>query len=484
MISKRPFADEDSYEVACKHPRHLECSNELSPAVDIVTCQNLTTDDEGDCNDKKCRDEGSLSSDSVTDATTESYKEQPEISVSGSITKLLWVSSSITEAEIRSEPAAHLSFFPEYFDHGHHLRALLQSDEMCSSPVDYPLRKPVSIGPQYQAYVPEWNQQGSNPSNHLVTSDLQPEFRIMVDTDEEKMMGTCVLSLPDLEVSQNHCIEDGGSKNECSCLDRGSVCCVKQHVLEAREKLRENLGQELFEELGFYEMGEEIARQWTEDEEHTFLEVVLSNPASLGKNFWDHLSLAFPSRTRRDLVSYYFNVFMLRKRGEQNRCDPLNIDSDDDEWQKVELRIPEDDEDSVVESPNEDAPAYYQGDFLEECHEGIEDADEVDACKDGFDVVHRHGTDEEDGGDIDDESGAYIKNSPGDWVGGNVHIKLSGKIPSYNREDYDIQDDSCSSFEYQRDRVEQCSPLDEGIQFCGPLHEGVRATDARDCSVE
>lgn len=43
MINKRPLAEEDSYEVACKHQRQLECTNELSLAEDIVSCQNLTT---------------------------------------------------------------------------------------------------------------------------------------------------------------------------------------------------------------------------------------------------------------------------------------------------------------------------------------------------------------------------------------------------------------------------------------------------------
>lgn len=413
----------------------------------------------------------------ITDASKDTCKEQPEIAVSGSISKLLWVNSSIIEAQVRSDPAAHLSFFPEYFEHGHLLRAFLQSDEMCSSPVDHPHRKMVSIGPQYQAYVPEWNKQGSNPSDNL-----QTEFELLIETDEEKMMGTCVISMPDIEASQNLCFEDCGSKTKCSCLDKGSVCCVKQHVIEAREKLRENLGQELFEQLGFHEMGEEVSKQWTDDEELTFLEVVLSNRASLGMNFWDHLLVAFPSRKRKDLVSYYFNVFMLRKRGEQNRFDPLNIDSDDDEWQKTETRMSEDDG-SVVESPNEDAPTYFQGDILEEWVGDIEDGNEEDACKDGTDVDCRLGTDEVDGGDVDDGSGAYVKISPGD-CGGGVDINLSGKIPSNGREDYDIQDDSCTSFEYQRDRVELCGPLDEGVQFCGPLHDGIRATDTSDYSVE
>jgi hypothetical protein len=57
---------------------------------------------------------------------------------------------------------------------------------------------------------------------------------------------------------------------------------------------------------------------------------------------------------------------MLQKRAEQNRFDPLNIDSDDDEWQKIEGETVEEDEDSVVESlTGQDSSAYCQEDHAE-----------------------------------------------------------------------------------------------------------------------
>ncbi|CAI9281484.1 unnamed protein product [Lactuca saligna] len=80
-------------------------------------------------------------------------------------------------------------------------------------------------------------------------------------------------------------------------------------------------------------MGESVANKWSEEDEHLFHEVVYSNPVSFGKNFWNHLSEVFPSRSNHEIVGYYFNVFMLRIRAEQNRFDPMNADSDDDEWQ-------------------------------------------------------------------------------------------------------------------------------------------------------
>ncbi|KAJ6734803.1 DNA BINDING PROTEIN [Salix purpurea] len=168
-------------------------------------------------------------------------------------------------------------------------------------------------------------------------------------------------------------------------------------------------------------MGEVIANKWTGEEEQAFHEVVLSNPVSLRKNFWDHLPSTFPSRTKKELVSYYFNVFMLQKRADQNRFDPLNIDSDDDEWQKNEGEAVEEDEDSVVESlTGQDSSASCQEDHAEKCNEYVEDEDEDEAVasKDDVDnVVHRVATDAEYEGDVDDFSGAHVRIYNGDCVG-------------------------------------------------------------------
>ncbi|KAL5582198.1 hypothetical protein UlMin_014640 [Ulmus minor] len=454
MINKRPVGGEDSYEVACKLPRKIDCASELAPAVDIVPSENasrgsLTLDGEGDSNVNKSRDEGRFSSDSF-DSSKETY-EGPDNGV-------LWDNSSLIEADVRSETVSHLSFFPEFFEYGYHLKAVLQPDDIPASPVNSLPQKLVTIGPEHQAYVPEWDQQGSNSSDHLAVTNSLVEAShasgpgVTVDASEEKKMGTCVISMPQNEASSSNCCQVGESRNYCGCLDGGSVRCVRQHVMEAREKLMENVGVEKFEELGFCEMGEEVAKQWSEKEEHMFDEVVLANPQSLGKNFWDHLSVAFPSRTHKDLVSYYFNVLMLRKRAEQNRFDPLNIDSDNDEWQKSEFGIVEDDDDSLVKSPtNQDASAYYQGEHFEDFHEELEDVDNVDACKDGTNMVCGAGTDEDDVGDIYDGSGTDFNNSPGE--SGDIEINLTGKVPSSSREDYNVQDDSSTSFEYQQDKI-------------------------------
>jgi len=102
-------------------------------------------------------------------------------------------------------------------------------------------------------------------------------------------------------------------------------------------------------------MGEEVALTWDPQDEKLFAEVVRSNPASFTKNFWDILPLAFPDKCKREFVSYYFNVYMLRKRASQNRSDPLYINSDDDEWEAIEERV---ESEAELEMDNEFSPLF------------------------------------------------------------------------------------------------------------------------------
>ncbi|KAL4651763.1 hypothetical protein ACB092_01G184800 [Castanea dentata] len=468
MIHKRPLVGEDSYVVASKQPRQLEHSSQCACTINIVPSNNAPEKPQTSGEDDfiKCQDEGRLVNDAITEVSNETTVL--ENGASGSISQFLWVNGSIIGADVMSEAAAHLSFFPEFFEDEHQLKSLYQSDEIYSSLFNCPKQKLVSVGPEHQAFVPEWGLQGlKNSSDHLDKSDPllglvhKSGGGLLIDNaSEEILMGTRVIPMPELEASANSCYRNRGTRSDCRCLDEGSVRCVRQHVMEAREKIRENLGQEIFEELGFCEMGEEVAKKWTEEEEQAFQEVVLSNPASLGKNFWDYLLAAFPSRTKNDIVSYYFNVFMLRKRAEQNRLDPLNVDSDNDEWQKSELGLVDEDEDSVVESPfDQDATANHQEDHVEDCLDDIEVEEEIDACNNGANIIiHRVGTDEDDGGDIDDISGTHVSTFYGDCHV-DIGLELCGKIHG-SGEDYDIQDDSCTSYECQRDRVDSCGTLD------------------------
>lgn len=344
--------------------------------------------------------------------------QEVEMNASGSIPSYLWVNGNAINEYAESEAAVHLSFFPHYFELDHLVTTLVQPRDIYSVLLDHPPRKIVAVGADHQADIPQWAPQGFSKSFgcldesdvHTVLAESSGSSIVNNDDNELKWLGTCVIPMPDMESSSYNCCTSGETRSFCDCPDKGSVRCVRHHVLEAREEVRENLGQKVFEELGFCEMGEEVANKWREEEQQIFHEVVQMNAPSLGKNFWDYLPAVFPSRTRKDLVSYYFNVFMLRKRAEQNRFGHLNIDSDDDEWERIDIGIAEDDDDdSIVESLDQES---YEDELLEGIDKGC-----PDTCRNGADSMdHRYVTGEEGHRDIDGVPAARDGNFAGDCL--------------------------------------------------------------------
>ncbi|GFZ07708.1 ELM2 domain-containing protein [Actinidia rufa] len=342
MVQKRPCANEESYEVSSKHPRQMEFSNHLVSFLEFIPDgdaeQPPNTPGEG---------EGSF-----TDLPTE---KDGKTGIPSCLYSVSWDSSSISKEDDGSEEPFHLSSSPVYYSPVRPVRTVVRCEEIYTSLLNGPPRKLVPVGPDFQADVPEWPVQGtknifnsSYGSESLTLFHQASEFDLSGPSEEgNKLAGTCVIPTPGLG-SFGDRIGDG--RTDCCCGDSGSVRCVRQHVKEAREKLWRTLGPKRFSELGFFNMGEVVANKWSLEEEQLFHDVVFSNPASSDKNFWNQLSMVFPSRTKNDIVSYYFNVFMLRVRSEQNRLDPPNIDSDDDEWQVSD----DSGDDSAVESPRED----------------------------------------------------------------------------------------------------------------------------------
>lgn len=315
-----------------------------------------------------------------------------------------WVSSSTSEEDDGLEAPFHLLFSPEYYKPAP-IRTLVQSEDINKSLLEGPLKQ-IPVGPDFQADVPEWDAHASkNISDDSggsipLTPFPQPsELDLSGRNDDgNKLAGICVIPMPEFGSSMPNSDKVGDGRTNCCCEDSGSTRCVRQHIKEAREKVWRILGPERFFYLGFSDMGEVVADKWSLEEERVFHEVVFSNPASLGKNFWDHLSVAFPSRTKSDIVSYYFNVFMLIKRAEQNRFDPANIDSDDDEWQDCDdygddgVETVEEDEDSVESPVCHDDPGHNE--ILEDdphedddsvVHAGFNNCESIDAeCDDGI----------------------------------------------------------------------------------------------------
>ncbi|OIW19823.1 hypothetical protein TanjilG_24536 [Lupinus angustifolius] len=168
-------------------------------------------------------------------------------------------------------------------------------------------KEKVSIGPHHQAEVPEWTG--------------------VISESDSKWLGTPVWPLPehDSKPDTETNLIGRERKDKCSCKIPGSVQCHRFHIAENRLKLRLELGP-LFYHWGFDSMGEEVSLQWTSVEERRFKDLLRSHAP-----IWNNTSIYFPRKRRRDLVSYYFNEFVIQLRTYQNRVTPNNVDSDNDE---------------------------------------------------------------------------------------------------------------------------------------------------------
>ncbi|CAH2045605.1 unnamed protein product [Thlaspi arvense] len=287
-------------------------------------------------------------------------------------------------------------------------RPLSPVEDVYTCLMNHAPRRQVPVGPNHQAEIPECVKEVI----------LDPSEARAKDELERKLMGKCIVPMPDSDV----CETTGQGRKECLCPDKGSVRCVRRHLMEARESLIETIGYERFMELGLCEMGDEVTSLWGEDEEDLFHKVVYSNPVSLGRDFWKQLKATFPSRNVKELVSYYFNVFILRRRAIQNRFKTLDVDSDDDEWQ-VEYDV------------------FCSGKTLEEEDGNGKSSSHEDNEEEEEEEEETNSSDDDD--DDDDEEGDSPVN--------DAHCVYMDKVSRDGGagEEMNVEDDSCMSFELQ-----------------------------------
>ncbi|KAK2439084.1 AT-rich interactive domain-containing protein [Trifolium repens] len=171
--------------------------------------------------------------------------------------------------------------------------------------------KYVSIGHLFQAEVPQWTDE--------------------VYVSDPKWLGTQVWPVKDdSKPSTKTDLVVRGRRGKCSCDFQGSVDCIRFLIAENRMKLKLELGS-AFYHWGFDKMGEEVSLRWTVAEEKKFKDAMRLNIPSQNKSFWNNPSKYFLKKTRKDMVSYYFNAYIIQLRSYQNRVTPKTVDSDDDE---------------------------------------------------------------------------------------------------------------------------------------------------------
>lgn len=97
---------------------------------------------------------------------------------------------------------------------------------------------------------------------------------------------------------------------------------------------------------------------------------------------------------------------------------------------------------------------------LESLLDGVEEAGTDTWKDDAADYEnHLYGVGEEDEGDVDD---VLVANG-GEFVGGcglDPALQLPNKVSSNHKERQDIEDDSCTSYEYQSGKFDSCGQID------------------------
>ncbi|CAN0870911.1 AT-rich interactive domain-containing protein 2 [Linum grandiflorum] len=363
MVQKRSICDDEFYNLSCKHPKHFDHNEQLVSFSELapldVSSLYPSTSESDTLNSKLAEGEhGPLesnsgssegiwcSSDLARNPVTTNTDLQNANPWSG---HSYWAVNNSVEEAFHWDPPVDVSSPP----------GTISSHDQDENKDMYPCwshysQITVPIGPDHQADIPECGvEEYDKVSTVACTTKAVSDGSLPIRGDDNNNgpSGICVIPMPEVKVVEEHGIM--GRECTCNCDDEGSIRCVRQHIVEARDRLRNNIGGDKFAELGFCDMGEDVAERWSELEEEKFHEVVFSNPISVGRNFWKSLAMVFPSRTTEELVCYYYNVFMLRKRAEQNRCIPMNIDSDNDEWEGVDESLtPEEEGNSVVECPD------------------------------------------------------------------------------------------------------------------------------------
>ncbi|KAK8691609.1 hypothetical protein V6N13_075112 [Hibiscus sabdariffa] len=439
MGFKRPFETEELHELPMKNPRQSDSSNKLTQFVGSVALGNTPQKPHISYLESGCRkyeQDEAFETDAALSGFTYSVDKNFETSEPLSL-----VTSTSCEEDTDSGAAAVSPVSPEYPEFDFPQRMFDRIEDAYTLLLDRSPRKQVPLGPNHQANVPLWGRP--------IEKDKFAQYSASSDTNgsdyEEIMMGTCIIPMPNSDLTASDFDKVGAGKTGCCCMDSGSMRCVQQHVLEARKELQKSLGHENFVKLGFYDMGEDVACKWSEEDEEMFHEVVYSNPASFGKKFWRRLSLVFPSQSKRELVSYYFNVFILQRRAVQNRSSTLNIDSDDDEWhgsrQTCDVEVSEEEENSATES------------LADQEDDNDDDSGESDGNSGVGDFL---GTAVRDYGVNPSLRGNVAE--PFDESRFDSVFELTENVSGV--EDFNVQDDSCMSFEFQPDMVDSHSLID------------------------
>ncbi|KAL0736643.1 hypothetical protein Bca4012_012853 [Brassica carinata] len=179
----------------------------------------------------------------------------------------------------------------------------------------------IPVGAVFQAEIPIW----------IAPTKKGKFYGSPGDSDTLRWLGTGVWPTYSLKKKAHYKKVGEGRKDTCSCSSPGSTNCIKQHIKEARELLEKDIGR-AFYTWKFDQMGEEVgSNSWTAKEEQKFKALVKDNPLPIKKGFWKLASKALPGKSEKDLTSYYYNVFLIKRMRLLAKSPADHIDSDDDQ---------------------------------------------------------------------------------------------------------------------------------------------------------
>jgi len=124
-------------------------------------------------------------------------------------------------------------------------------------------RKHIPIGPTFQADIPDWK----DPTNKEDVSDEN------VELNNSRWLGTQIWPIEGDDTQSRKELIGKRKAFSCKCTAQGSVERARFHVNMVRLHLNSELGPAFFS-LGFADMGEEVSRTWTQEEQMKFDDLV------------------------------------------------------------------------------------------------------------------------------------------------------------------------------------------------------------------
>lgn len=212
---------------------------------------------------------------------------------------------------------------------------------------DHLERKAIPVGPRFQTDVPEWDD----------TVDKSILVRAYnSDPDNLKWLGTQVWPDENGNAKPTGRRIGKGRHNSCSCASRGSANCIKRHVLEERQRLQRDLGP-AFSSWRFDEMGEQVSESWSLKEQRSFESLMKKKPFSDGKAFWKRALKCLPRKSKKDIVIFYFNVYIPQRMSLQRRLPSAKqIDTDDEDGEEDEAEAKNSDSKGLQKRAKEKSP--------------------------------------------------------------------------------------------------------------------------------